>query len=131
MLRIKSLFASRHSGLLCALAILLVGFGCASEQFRDPVNLLDRSRLWIEVGLVAIPMTFIIAAGGIDLSVGALLALSAMVAGMCHRDLHWPLSLALGMAVVTGALGGAVGARLPDTVLVVCIAPATQFANTR
>ena len=108
MLRIKSLFGSRHSGLLCALAILLVGFGCASEQFRDPVNLLDRSRLWIEVGLVAIPMTFIIAAGGIDLSVGALLALSAMVAGMCHRDLHWPLSLALGMAVVTGALGGAV-----------------------
>lgn len=108
MTRLKSLFASRHSGLLCALAILLVGFGCASEQFRDPVNLLDRSRLWIEVGLVAVPMTFIIAAGGIDLSVGSLLALSAMVAGSCHRELHWPLSLALGTAVLTGMAGGAV-----------------------
>ena len=107
MLRLKYLLASRHSGLLCALAVLLVGFGCASEQFRDPINLLDRSRLWIEVGLVAVPMTFIIAAGGIDLSVGSLLALSAMVAGICHRDLHWPLSLTLGTAVVTGAIGGA------------------------
>ncbi len=108
MIRIKSLFVSRHSGLLCALTLLLVGFGCASAQFRDPVNLLDRSRLWIEVGLVAVPMTFIIAAGGIDLSVGSLLALSAMVAGLCHRDLHWPLSLAMGMAVLTGTVGGAV-----------------------
>lgn len=108
MIRLKSLLASRHSGLLCALIILLVGFGCASEQFRDPVNLLDRSRLWIEVGLVAVPMTFIIAAGGIDLSVGSLLALSAVVAGICHRELHWPLPLVLGMAVLTGAMGGAV-----------------------
>ena len=108
MLRIKSLLAVRHSGLLFALAVLLVGFGCASEQFRDPVNLLDRSRLWIEVGLVAVPMTFIVAAGGIDLSVGSLLALSAIVAGLCHRELHWPLSLALGAAAATGALGGMV-----------------------
>ena len=107
MLKFKYLLASRHSGLLCALTVLLVGFGCASEQFRDPINLLDRSRLWIEVGLVAVPMTFIIAAGGIDLSMGSLLALSAMVAGICRRDLHWPLSLTLGTAVLTGAIGGA------------------------
>ncbi len=108
MNRFKSLLASRHAGLLGALVILAVGFGVTSEQFRDPVNLLDRSRLWIEVGLVAIPMTFIIAAGGIDLSVGSLLALSAMVAGWCFREWHWPLPLALMAAVLTGALGGAV-----------------------
>jgi rhamnose transport system permease protein len=108
MTRLRCLFASRHSGLLCALMLLLVGFGFASEQFRDPVNLLDRSRLWIEVGLVAVPMTFIIAAGGIDLSVGSLLALSAMVAGVCLRDWQWPLPLALGLALLTGTMGGAV-----------------------
>ncbi len=52
-------------------------------------------------------MTFIIATGGIDLSVGSLLALSAIVGGFCHGQWLWPLPLALLMSVLTGLLGGA------------------------
>jgi len=104
---IRSLLASRQLGLLFILALIAAGFGWASANFRDPTNLLDRTRYWTETGLVAVPMTFIIAAGAIDLSVGSLLALCAMVAGLCHHQWHWPLAAALGAAVLAGGLGGA------------------------
>lgn len=107
MKRLKSIIASRHFGLLAALALVVVGFGLASENFRDPLNLLDRSRHWVEIGLIAVPMTFIIAAGGIDLSVGSLLAMCAIAAGICFRDLHWPLAMALAVGALAGAAGGA------------------------
>jgi rhamnose transport system permease protein len=106
--RLRSLIASRHAGLVVVLLLMFVGFGVASEPFRDPVNLLDRMRLWTEVGLVAVPMTYLIAAGGIDLSVGSLVTLSAIFGAMTARDLHWPFPVALGATVLMGLIGGAV-----------------------
>lgn len=104
---LRRLLASRQAGLLGALLLIVLGFGLTSESFRDPLNLLDRSRHWVEIGLIAIPMTFIISAGGIDLAVGSLLALSGIVAGLCHYKLGWPIAPALAAGVLTGLLGGA------------------------
>lgn len=104
---IKALLASREMGLLILLVALCVGFGLASESFRDPYNFLDRSRHWVEVGILAVPMTFIIATGGIDLSVGSLLALCGIVSGLCFKA-GVPLPLALTAGVLTGVAGGAI-----------------------
>ncbi|MGV3616439.1 MAG: ABC transporter permease [Fimbriimonas sp.] len=127
----KALLASRQLGLLCALVLMFVGFALKSEPFRDPVNLLDRMRLWTEVGLIAVPMTYIIAAGGIDLSVGSLVALSTLVGGHCFANLGWSFPAALGATVMTGAIGGAINGfassllRLPS--LVVTLATLAMF----
>lgn len=104
---LKTLFASRQSGLVAALLVICLYFGLHNEFFRDPFNLLDRTRFWVEIGIIAVPMTFIIAAGGIDLSVGSLVALSGIVGGLCYRDLHWPFAAAMAVCALTGLAGGA------------------------
>lgn len=101
---------SRELGLFALLAVICVGFAMASENFRDPYNFLDRTRQWVEIGLIAVPMTFIIATAGIDLSVGSLLALCSIVAGLCFQELGLPLPLALVCGMLAGGAGGALNA---------------------
>ena len=49
-----------------------------SDKFLTAENLLNQGRLATEVALVALPMTFIIITGGIDLSVGSTMGLCAI-----------------------------------------------------
>jgi ribose/xylose/arabinose/galactoside ABC-type transport system permease subunit len=58
------------------------------------------------VGTAALGMTTIIISGGIDLSVGSLVALVTVVASLLVRDLGWPLPLAMAAGVVLGGLCG-------------------------
>jgi rhamnose transport system permease protein len=62
------------------------------------------------VGLVALPMTFIIITGGIDLSVGSILGLTAIMIGVGWQTLGLPLelsvALALGIATLCGFVNG-------------------------
>jgi ribose/xylose/arabinose/galactoside ABC-type transport system permease subunit len=60
--------------------------------------------------VLAIGMGFVILAGGIDLSVGAVLALSTMVTAWLLQTAHWPPALAIGCVLLMGAaFGGAMG----------------------
>ncbi len=59
-----------------------------------------------EVALVALPMTYIIITGGIDLSVGSIMVLSAIVLGYSWKNLGVPLELAIAMAIAAGMLAG-------------------------
>src|SRR5882672_1631540 len=62
-------------GSLVALA-LLIALGClASPEFRQVQNFLNVLRQSSFVGIIAIGMTFVIVLGGIDLSVGSMVAL--------------------------------------------------------
>jgi rhamnose transport system permease protein len=63
---------------------------------------------WAGVALLALGLTPIIITGGIDLSVGSMVGLSAVVAGSCWRELHWPLALALTGGVLAGLGAGLV-----------------------
>jgi ribose transport system permease protein len=67
------------------------------------LNLLDQVTI---LGILALGMTFVIVAGGIDLSVGAVLALSMMVLGWTSHDAGWPLPLSILAAVLVGGLCG-------------------------
>ncbi len=115
-----------------ALVIIAIGaaFSLSVPGFLDPLSLADRSRHWVETGLVAIPMTFIIASGGIDLSVGSLLALAMMVSGRLHAA-GWPLPVVMAGSLLTGWAGGLFNAamiralRLPP--LVVTLATLALF----
>ena len=63
-------------------------------------------RDWTGVALVAIGLTPIIITGGIDLSVGSMLGLAAVVAGTLWRDAHLPLGVALASGVLAGLCAG-------------------------
>jgi rhamnose transport system permease protein len=87
------------------------------------------SHMWI-IALVALPMLLIIISGGIDLSVGSTLALSAVAMGMCYQR-GMPALLAALVAIVTGtalgALNGFFVAKLKVHPLIVTLATLAAF----
>ncbi|MFD1146823.1 ABC transporter permease [Saccharothrix hoggarensis] len=108
--------AGRNTGLVVALVLLcLVGVITAGDRFAHVDNLLTILRLASVIGVVSIGMTFVITGGGIDLSVGAIVALSSVWATTLAtqtvaRDFHWSalvftaLAVGAGCGVVNGLL---------------------------
>lgn len=91
-------------GIIFVLALFLMAG--QSDRFLTVANLLNQGRLMAEVGLIAIPMTFVIVTGGIDLSVGSVLGLCAILIGVFWQGLGLPLPLAMLLAVAAGTLAG-------------------------
>ena len=104
-MRMKSIF--RHETILFFVVIVaLVILSIQAEQFATIDNLLNQGRFLTEVSLVALIMTFVIVTGGIDLSVGSILGLSAIVLGVAWKKLGLPLPLAILVALSVGTLAG-------------------------
>ena len=82
------------------------------NNFVTTGNFFEVLRLSVELGLLALAMTPVIVTGGIDLSVGSLLGLCAIVMGMLWRDAGLPLGVAVVLALGLGALGGGLNALL-------------------
>jgi len=89
-----------------------VFFALYGRHFASLDNSFDLLRHSAEIGLLAMAMTAVILTGGIDLSVGSLLGLCAVVLGMLWRDAHVPLGLAVVITLAGGALAGAMNAWL-------------------
>jgi len=96
--------------LLALLIGELVWFSLAGTNFLTLDNGLEILRASTEVGLLALALTPVILTGGIDLSCGALLGLSAVVFGAIFRDAGQPLPVAVAAALGVGLLGGAINA---------------------
>lgn len=87
--------------------ILLFGVSLSLATWLvRPDKLPEAWRQVADIGTLAIPMTAIILTGGIDLSVGSIVALSGIVLGLLYRDFHWPIWMAAGGCVLAGALLG-------------------------
>jgi rhamnose transport system permease protein len=97
----------RHETLLAIiLVIALIGLGAFNDRFLTVDNLLNQGRLITEIGLIALPMTFIIITGGIDLSVGAVVGLCAIMLGYSWKNFGFPLPIAIVFALAVGGLAG-------------------------
>lgn len=97
----------RHETILGVLLILaLIVLAQQSDRFFTTANILNQGRLMAEVGLIALAMTFVIITGGIDLSVGSVLGLCAIMLGVLWQNVGVPLPLAMVLAVVIGAVAG-------------------------
>jgi rhamnose transport system permease protein len=97
----------RHETVLAVLTVLaLAVLASMSDKFFTTENLLNQGRLMAEVGLVALAMTFVIVTGGIDLSVGSILGLTAILLGVFWKNLGLPLPAAILLALASGTLAG-------------------------
>jgi rhamnose transport system permease protein len=97
----------RHETVLAViLLIALIGLGAFNDRFLTLDNLLNQGRLMTEIGLIALPMTFVIITGGIDLSVGAVVGLCAIMLGYSWKTFGFPLPLAIAFSLLVGALAG-------------------------
>ncbi len=115
VLNARKLFAN-SGGVYIALAVLLAVCSVSNEYFRNPQNLANITRQVSYSGIIALGMTFVIAAGGIDLAVGSLLALAGVLSilsmELAPGSPALQLMLALATALGVGALGGAVNGVL-------------------
>ncbi len=93
--------------LLLATMVMLV-----FSRLKNPAAILPLWRPWAEVGALACGMTAVIVSGGIDLSVGAMVALCGVVMGLAWKRLGWPIGVACGASVLTGAGAGALNGGL-------------------
>jgi rhamnose transport system permease protein len=102
-------FLLSQEGVLLLLGVAMVLLlATRSDKFLTVDNLLNQGRLLAEIGLVALPMTYIIITGGIDLSVGSIFGLCAVVLGFSWQVVGLPLELAIVVTLITGALAGLV-----------------------
>jgi rhamnose transport system permease protein len=100
--------------LAAVLVLAVITLSFLSDRFLTPANLLNQTRFLTEVALLAVPMTFVIIMGGIDLSVGSIVAFSAVLLGFSWLVLGFPLWL----AVLVGIAGGTFAGYLNGLVIV-------------
>jgi rhamnose transport system permease protein len=98
--------------LYAAIAVEVAIFAVVAPNFFTLANFFEIARLNAELGLLAVALTPILIAGGIDLSVGAVMGLAAVCFGAAWRDLHVPIPAAVLVALLVGALGGGLNAVL-------------------
>lgn len=87
-------------------------FSVSGYNFLTPANAFEITRLSVEVGLLALVLTPIIITGGIDLSVGSMMGLAAVVMGGVWRDAGVPMPLAAALALLVGLAGGGLNALM-------------------
>ncbi len=101
--------ALRRHEIILAVVLLseITLFQSIGRNFGTLDNIANLVRHSVEIGLLALALLPVILTGGIDLSVGSVLGLCAVIFGMLWRDcrLAWPLA-ALATIVVGGLAGG-------------------------
>jgi ribose transport system permease protein len=112
----RRLFASRESGVFVALVALFIVMHFANPYFSKTENLFNVLRGMSTIGIMAIGMTMVIVSGGIDLSVGSVAAVSAMVTARQMTYGGWPpwvsFFTGIGVGLLCGAINGAIITRL-------------------
>ena len=98
--------------LLAAVMAEIAVFSAIAQNFFTAANFFEVLRFSVELGLLALALTPIIITGGIDLSVGAMMGLAAVLFGAASRDWHFPVAAAAGVALAAGFVGGALNAAL-------------------
>ena len=106
------LFPNHEWALLVVLLFEIAVFSLTGANFLTTANAFEITRLSVEIGLLALALTPVIITGGIDLSVGSMMGLAAVVMGALWRDAHLPMMAAIFVALLLGLLGGALNGVL-------------------
>ena len=115
-------------------ALALVAFGLGAKGFLSPENLANIIKQSSFIGIAAIGITFVLLTRGIDLSVGSVMYLGPLLAGIAMRDLGIGVAGGLVTAVLAGLAMGAINAvcivRLNIAPFIVTLATLFFFRGT-
>lgn len=109
---IKKITGFKEIGVIVPLAVLIIIFSCTSDIFLTTNNLLNITRQISIKGLLGIAMTFVIITGGIDLSVGSVIAFSSTLTASAIKDYQLPVLAAVVIGIAVGTLTGLVNGIL-------------------
>jgi ribose transport system permease protein len=100
----------KELGIFILLVVLCIIVAILNPQFLSPTNLQNTARQIGMYGIFSIGLGLVIITGGIDLSVGSVLALLGVLISMMLTDWGWPSALAvvviIAIAMALGALHG-------------------------
>ncbi|MBV7331619.1 ribose ABC transporter permease [Chloroflexi bacterium TSY] len=103
MYDLRSIF--QRFGILTSFILLCIALSLLSDRFLTPSNIVNVLRQITINGVIAVGMTYVILTGGIDLSVGSILALTSVItADLLQRG--GPVPVAILMGLLLGALFG-------------------------
>lgn len=127
----KLSFANLYStyGVFFILVIEFLIFSLASKSFLTLGNILSVGRQMSFTGIAAIGMTLVMLTGGIDISVGSMLAMAGVLCAKLSADVGLPLWIAVVITLLVGALfgliNGAAVTRLHIPALIATLATQT------
>ena len=98
--------------LVLLLASEIAIFAAIGTNFLTVGNGFEILRLSVEIGLLAVALTPVIVGGGIDLSVGSLMGLSAVLFGAMWRDRGLPIGVAATLTLLVGTAAGSLNGLL-------------------
>ena len=121
-----------EAGVAFVLVCIFIFFSLKSPSFHSVDNLRLLAKQSTQLALVATGMTLVIATGGIDISVGALVALCSMTLGWCCVRAGMPVGAACLAAILLGAGCGLVNglliarAKLPPIIVTLAMLAAAR-----
>lgn len=101
----KALLQKPEMGTILPLAILMVAVAIVNANFFQLTNLLDILRTASFSFIVAVPITFLMSSGGMDLSIGAITSFGGIICAFCLKA-GLPLPVSILIALAAGSLVG-------------------------
>ena len=121
---------SRYALLIGIIAVEFLLFGFLAPYFLTVGNLLNILRQISEIGMISIPLTFLLLSGHMDLSVGSIVGVCGIVCGMILRA-GQPIALAVLAGIAAGAavgfINGVIVGKLKIQAVVVTIGTQVMF----
>lgn len=102
---IKVLFQKPEMGTILPLAILMIAVAIVNTNFFNMSNILDILRTASFSFIVAVPITFLMSAGGMDLSIGAITSFGGIICAFCLKA-GMPLPISIIIALLAGSTVG-------------------------
>lgn len=110
--RLGWLFRIREAGIAAVVLILILFLTLATDNFGNPENLAIVARQIALVSILAMGMTLVILLGGIDLSVGSVVVITAVLIGRAMVNMALPIPLGILIGIAVGALAGFINGML-------------------
>ena len=100
-------FSLGRLGLLSALVLIAAALSIARPAFLTGPNLVNLVRQISINGILAVGVTYVLLTGGVDLSLGSMVALTGVIAASFAHPQDYPLAAPILMGVLAGAACGA------------------------
>lgn len=103
----KAASTLKNSSILWVLVLMCVVLTCLTDNFMTSLNIVTVLKQISILGIVAVGSTFVIITGGIDMSIGSVIAFSGVCSAMLGQaDQNYPLIVPVVVAVIAGGLVG-------------------------
>ncbi len=93
-------------GIVAVLLVIAAALSAATDSFATASNLTNVARQVSINGILAVGVTFVLLTGGVDLSLGSVVALSGVVCALFAHPGEHALAIPLAMGLLTGGLCG-------------------------